>query len=149
MEEILDQIKTQLNLALKESKERKVSILRFLLASLHNEEIAKQGPLLEEETLAIIKRLVKKSEESIEAFKKGERQDLVQKEEEEKAILQTFLPEPLSQEQIRKVVEEILSSGTKDFGQVMGETMGKVKGQADGALVARIVKEEMGKQRND
>ena len=143
MAELLDQIKQKLNEALKGGQERSVAALRFLLASVHNEEITQQRPLKDEEILALVRRQVKKHEESIEAFQKGGREDLVQKEKQEKTALEAFLPQGLGEEEIRKMVKEVIASGPKDFGPVMGQVMGKVKGQADGAVVAGIVKEEL------
>ena len=143
MAELLDQIKQKLKEALKGGQERSVAALRFLLASVHNEEIIQQRPLKDEEILALVRRQVKKHEESIEAFQKGGREDLVQKEKQEKTALEAFLPQGLGEEEIRKMVKEVIASGPKDFGPVMGQVMGKVKGQADGAVVAGIVKEEL------
>lgn len=145
MATILEQIKSELEKAIKNREKRSVSALRFLLANLHNEEIAKQRELSDEEVVALIRRQVKRHEESIEAFQKGKREDLVQKEKEEKAILESFLPAQLSEEEIRKVVGEVVCLGGKDFGQVMDQVMGKVCGQADGAVVAKVVKEELEK----
>ncbi|MDP3998629.1 MAG: GatB/YqeY domain-containing protein [bacterium] len=143
MNRVLDEIKSQLGNAIKEKDESSVSSLRFLLANIHNEEISKRRELADEELIALIRRQVKKNNESIAAFKKGGREDLVQKEEKEKAILESFLPAQLSDEDIRVVVKEIIGTGLVDFGQVMGQVMGRLKGQADGSEVARVVKEEL------
>lgn len=143
MAELLDQIKEKLKEALKKREERSVAALRFFLASVHNEEITLRRPLKDDEILALIRRQVKKNEESIEAFQKGGRQDLVLKEKQEKAVLEVLLPPALSEEEIRKMVKEVIASGVNDFGPTMGQVMGKVKGQADGSVVARVVKEEL------
>ena len=145
MAKIIEQIKSDLDKAIKNRQERAVSALRFLLSALHNEEILRQRELADEEIFVVIRKQVKTHQESIEAFQKGGREDLVQKETEEKNILSALLPAQLSEEEIRKVVCEVISSGIKDFGQVMGQSMGKLKGQADGATVAQIVKEELEK----
>lgn len=143
MAQILEQIKLMLTKAVKEKDEQTVSALRFFLADFHNEEIVKQKELTDEELQAVIKRQVKKHLESIEAFQKGGREDLAQKEEKEKKILEAFLPAQLPEEEIHRVVSEVISSGARDFGQIMSQVMGKLKGQVDGAVVARIVKEEL------
>lgn len=141
----MDQLKADLEKAVKEKDAEVVSALRFFLSGFYNEQIAKQKDLTDEEIVMLIRRQVKKHDESIEAFRKGGREDLVQKEENGKKILVGFLPAQLNEDNVRKVVKEVVSSGGRDFGPIMGQVMGKLKGQADGAVVARIVKEEMGK----
>lgn len=145
MAQILEQIKLSLTRALKEKDEPAISALRFLLSDLHNEEIARQQELFDDEVVTVVKRQVKKHQESIEAFRNGGRADLVQKEEKEKAILESFLPAQLPDEEVKKAVLEVISTGASDFGQIMRQVMGKLKGHVDGAVAARIVKEEMGK----
>lgn len=143
---LLNQIKGDLQAALRSKDESSVSALRFLLSDIHNEEILKQRELTDEELVLILRKQVKNLSESIEAFKKGGRLDLVEKEEREKRILEAFFPAQLSEEEIRRIVGEVLTLGMRDFGQAMGQVMGRLKGQADGAAVARIVKEELEKE---
>lgn len=143
MSQILNQVRSALYSAIKEKRQRKVSALRFFLSKIKNEEIAQRRPLNDEEIILLLRKQVKNNQESIEAFQKGNRSDLVEKEKEEKAVLEEFLPAQLGDEEVRKVASEIIGTGVKDFGQVMGQMMGKLKGQADGATVARIVKEEL------
>lgn len=139
----MDQIKSELTQAVKNKNRQLVSTLRYFLSNLHNEEISRQKPLSDEEIQLLIRRQVKKHQESIEAFKKGGRGELALKEEEERKILERFLPAQMSEDEIRKIVTEVIASGAGDFGQIMGQTMGRLKGQADGAVVARIVREEL------
>lgn len=149
---LFDKIKSDLAKAQKERDEAKVSILRFLLAAIHNFEIEKyppgKGGLTDEDVISVIQKLVKTHKESIEAFKSGGREDLVKQEEEELAILQKYLPQQLSEEETRKAVMEIVKEmgavGPGDFGKIMGEVMAKLAGRADGATVAKIVKEVLG-----
>ncbi|TSC53912.1 MAG: hypothetical protein LiPW16_264 [Microgenomates group bacterium LiPW_16] len=149
---LFDKIKSDLAKAQKERDEAKVSILRFLLAAIHNFEIEKyppeKGGLTDEDVISVIQKLVKTHKESIEAFKTGGREDLVKQEEAELAILKKYLPESISEEEIRKAVVEIVKEmgavGSGDFGKVMGEVMGKLRDRADGATVAKIVKEVLG-----
>jgi uncharacterized protein YqeY len=147
MSALLEKIKTDLNQALKAKKADEVSVLRFLLADLHNREIEKKGELSDEEVVAVIRKQVKQGKEAIEEFKKGERNDLAQKESHEIGILSKYLPQTLSADEIKKVVEaSILKTGAKsaqDFGKVMGEVMKEVKGKADGTEVVRIVKAKL------
>jgi len=129
---------------LKNKKEMLVSTLRLLLAEVHNLEIEKKGKLTEDDVLGLIRKEVKKRKEAILAYKKGKREDLVKKEEKELAILNEYLPQPMSKEELEKIVEDVIgemkAKGPQDFGQVMGQVMGKVKGRADGSLVSELVK---------
>lgn len=130
-----------------------VSVLRMLKSALSNQEIAKKLPkgeaLPDDEVMAIIKSEIKKRKDSIEAYSSANRQDLVDQEEQEKIILEKYLPEQMSEDQIRviitKVIAELGASGPADFGKVMGQAVAQTKNQADGQLIAKIVKEELGK----
>ncbi|MBI4100441.1 GatB/YqeY domain-containing protein [Candidatus Microgenomates bacterium] len=145
MAAFIDKIRQDLNQALKNKEGIRTSTLRLLLSALQNEKIAKGHDLSEEETIVILRREVKLRQEAIEAYTKGGRAELAQKEEDEKKILEAFLPASLSEEEIRKAVGEIKSTGITDFGKLMGQAMAKLRGQADGSVVSRIVKEELGK----
>ena len=139
-----DKIQSDLNQALKEKKENVVSTLRLLLAEIHNQEIAKQSQLSEEEIIGLIQKEIKQRKESIEAYQKGKRSDLVAKEKEELATLNKYLPQQLSAEEletmVQSVIKEIGASGPGDFGKVMGAVMAKIKGRADGQTVSEAVK---------
>jgi len=123
----------------------RVSVLRFLLSSIQNREIEKKEPLDDEEVLAEITSSAKRRRESMEAFKEGDRMDLVEKEAAELAILQEYLPEQLSPEEIRgvvqEVVEEVGATTASDLGKIMKELMPRLRGKADGKLVNEIVQE--------
>jgi len=138
-------IEQQLKEALKAKDELRLSTLRFLLAALQNEEIAKQKELTEEDVVTVVQRQVKQHKESIEAFTKGGREELARKERAELEILKTFLPQQLSSEEIKKMVEETITQlpeqDRNNFGKVMGAVMGRVKGKADGNTVGKVVKE--------
>ena len=129
----------------------KLGALRNILAQVKNKEIAlikRAEGLSDEEVIAVIKTMVKQNLESIEQFKKGGRQDLVDKEEAELKILQFFLPPQLSRDEIKVIVNDIVknlqASGPKDTGRVMKEVMPRVAGKADGKLVNEVVKEILG-----
>jgi len=142
------QIEQQIKEALKGNEQTKLSTLRFLWSFIKNEEIAKQRELSDEEVVALVRRQVKQHQESIDSFEKAGRPELVAKEKAEMEILQSLLPPSLSEEELRKIVEEVRTSLSEDqrnnFGRVMGEVMTRVKGRADGGLVSRIVKETLG-----
>ena len=131
--------------ALKSGDQIRLSTLRFLLAAVQNEEIAKQREAADEDVIAVVQKQVKQHKESIEAYEKGGRRELAQKEKNELEILNKFLPQQMSEEEIKKIVDEArvsLSEGDKNnFGKVMGMVMAMVKGKADGNLVSKVVKE--------
>lgn len=128
----------------------KTSVLRLLLSAINYYEIQKGGAgyeATEEDVLAVMQSEAKKRRESIEQFKAGNRQDLVDKETKELEILQTYLPAQMGEEEIRTLVKEAIAqtgaTSIADMGRVMGALMPKVKGRADGNLVNQIVKNEL------
>ncbi len=145
---LFDQLFADLNTALKSGDQVKVRTLRFLLAAVKKFEIdtyppSVGGKLTEDDVIKIIRRQVKTHTESIAAFNAANREDLVKKETEELAILKTYLPPEITDEEIRIIVKKVISQGGTNFGQVMSMAMGQLKGKADGNKVAQIVKEEM------
>ena len=148
-EEVEGKIKEELNIAVKSNDEIARSTLRMLLAAMINKEKEKNykedRSLTEEERIDIISSEAKKRREAIIEYEKGNRQDLADKEKAELEVLQKYLPEQLSEEEIRgmvsQIVEETGAETMQDIGKVMGALMPKVKGKADGNLVSKIVKE--------
>jgi uncharacterized protein YqeY len=142
---LIDQIQEDLKRSMKAKDGNRVSVLRFLLSSIQNREIEKKEALDDDEVLAEISSSAKRRRESIEAFKEGDRADLVEKEEAELAILQEYLPEQLSPDEIRGVVEEVVkavgAASASDLGKVMKELMPRLRGRADGKLVNEIVRQ--------
>ncbi|MBI4032994.1 MAG: GatB/YqeY domain-containing protein [Candidatus Blackburnbacteria bacterium] len=138
-----DQIKE----ALKKGDSIRVSTLRLLSNALHNEWIAKQKELTEEDELAVLRRQVKQREEAIEAYEKAGRKEQAESEKKEAEILKEFLPAQMSDEGLTKIVEHVISevgaAGPQDFGRVMGMVMQKVSGRADGKRVEEKVKEKL------
>ena len=131
--------------AMKEGDKLKVSTIRLVLAEVKNEEIAKRGELDEEQMLGIIAREARKRKESIEEFERGGRQDLVDKEKQELAIIEGYLPEQISDDELRSIIEETISetgaTSARDLGKVMGKLMPRIKGKADGKKANQIVRE--------
>jgi uncharacterized protein YqeY len=131
--------------ALKQKDTVRLSLYRMLLASIKNKEVEKEriGPLTEDEFIAVVKTSVKQHVESIESFKKGNRQDLVEKEEKELAILKEFMPSQLSEEEIAKEIEEAIVSlqvqGQKEMGKVIKFILEKFPGRIDGKLLSGMV----------
>ncbi len=131
--------------ALKAGDKNRVSVLRMIKSSMKYKEIEKKAPLTDEEVQAILMSSVKRAKESIEQFSKAGREDLVNKEKEEMLVVQEYLPKQLGEDELRKIVKAVIAeegaSGPKDTGKVMKSAMARLKGQADGKLVSKIVKE--------
>jgi len=147
-----EKIKNDLSKALKESNQTALSTLRLLLAAVSNREIDKkyrekikgEAELTDDEIIGAISSEIKKRKESAMEFEKGGRKELAEKELAEAKILQVYLPEQFSEEEIEKLAKEavgkIKASSVKDMGKVMAELAPKIKGKADGAQVSQIVK---------
>lgn len=131
--------------AMKEKNELLVLVLRTIKSEIHNKEIEKKKELTEEEILQVISNEAKKRKDAIEGFTKGNRNDLVEKEQKELEILKKYLPKQMNEDQIKeiaqKTVEEINAIGPQDTGKVMASLMPKLKGKADGKIVSKIVNE--------
>ena len=131
--------------AMKDKDTLRRSVLRMVLASVQNAEIAKRTELSDSDVLGIISKEVKQHEESIQAFKEGNRPDLMEKEQTELAILLEYLPKQLSREEIiaeaKRAIEEVGAQGPGDKGKVMPKIVAKLKGQADGKEINAIVTE--------
>lgn len=142
-----EKINSDLVIAMKAKGETRVSVLRLLKAAIMRFEVSgeKKKEASDEEILQIIRKEVKQRRDSIEAYRKGEREDLAQKEEAEMKVLQTYLPEPIDEEELRTLINQVITqtnaSSKSDFGKVMGAVMAQVKGQAEGQLISRLVKE--------
>jgi len=149
--ETLERIKNDVTEALKSGDTVLALTLRYLLSEIHNAEIAKgkDAVLTEEELIAVLQKQAKQRHESIDAYKSGGREDLVEKEERELKVIQSYLPPQMSEEEIRSLVEEAVNQtgavGAQDMGKVMGALMPQVKGKADGTLVSKIVQERLTK----
>jgi uncharacterized protein YqeY len=143
---IHQQIKDGIKEAMIKKDTLRLTVLRGLLAAFMNEMIAKKitgDALSDEDAIAVIRRAVKQRKDSIEQFEKGGRADLADNEKAEMKILDTFLPQLMSKEEIEKVVQtKIAAAGTIDkakLGQFIGGIMKELKGKADGALVKEVV----------
>ena len=134
--------------ALKAGAKDKVSTLRMLNAALKNKQIDKRRPLTEEEVIETVRSLIKQRKDSIEQFAKGGRQDLVDKETAEVAVLETYLPQQLAREELEAMVRDAISQtgaqGARDMGKVMKALIPMVGGRADGKLVSELVKNALG-----
>jgi len=147
---LLDQIQKDLAVAQKTRDQIKVDCLRFLLGAVFDLQIekyppSKGGSLVDADVLSVISKQVKTHKESIEMFEKAGRKDLVDREKSELAILQSYLPEQISDEEVRSKIKDLKSQNPQaDFPTLIKLAMGELKGKADGGLVAKLVKEILG-----
>ena len=132
-----ERIRKDLIQAMKAKETLRVGTLRMMTAALKNKEIEKRAPLSDEEAVQVLKTQLKQRAESIEQFERGGRTDLVEKERQEKIWIESYLPEPLSAEDMEKVVADVIREvgavGAKDMGVVMRESMRRL--QATGKMV--------------
>ena len=143
-----NKLEADLKEAMKAGQAVRVSVLRFLLAAVKNRgiELKPSGKeLTDEDVSTVISKQVKQHRESIEAFEKGGRPDLSEKEKAELDLLKSYLPEPMTESEITVIVREAITAGAVDLGSIMKAIMPKVKGRADGSLVRKIVELEMAK----
>ena len=121
------------------------SVIRLVMAAIKNAEIARQAALDDADILGIIAKEVRQHQESIEAFKLGNRQDLVTQEEAELAVLNEYLPRQMTRDEIiteaHRVIEEVGARGLSDKGKVMPQLIAQLKGRADGREINAIVTE--------
>ncbi len=146
------EINDNLKGAMRAGQEFEVGVFRMLLAALHNKEIEKKGkgmePILsDEETIEVLTREAKKRKESIEAYNKGNRSELAEKEAKELELIKKYLPEEMAVEEVEKIVkaavEKTGAKTEKEFGLVMKETMKDLKGRADASIISEIIKKSL------
>jgi len=121
--------------------------LRLILASLRSAEKDLQRPLSDDEELQVLQRERKRRHEAAEAFRSGGREEQAQKEEAELAVLEEFMPTPLSDEELEQIVDDAIAengaTSIRDMGRVMADVMPQVAGRADGSAVGQLVREKL------
>jgi len=131
--------------AMKNREKVRSSVIRLVMAAIKNAEISRQAALEDTDILGIIAKEVRQRQESIEAFKQGNRPDLVAQEEAEMTILNEYLPQQMTREEIiaaaQKVIEEVGAQGPSDKGKIMPKLIAQLKGRADGREINTIVTE--------
>ena len=142
-----EKIDSEMVAAAKAKDSLKLGAIRMIKTSLHNKEIDAKRELKEEEILQTLAAIVKQRKDSIEQFKAGKRQDLVDKEEYELKVVQAFMPQQMSAEEVEaevvKAIAEAGAASVKDMGKVMKVLMPRVAGKADGKLVSDTVKAKL------
>ena len=144
---LIEQMMTELKNAMKEKNKTRVDTVRLLISQLKNARIDSGDELTPEQEMQVLMSAAKKRKEAIQAYQSGGREDLLEKEQAELKIIEEFLPEQLSDEEIEKevvaAIEQVGATGVKDLGRVMGEAMKKLKGRADGKKVQAIVRPKL------
>lgn len=135
--------------ALRSGDKLRVSVIRLLMALIKNREVEKRGPLTDAEVLQAIVASCKQRQDAIAQYRQGKRQDLADKESAELELLQSYLPKPLTPEELRAMVleaiGEVQATSVKEMGKVMGVLMPRVTGRADGKMVNTLVREALSK----
>lgn len=142
-EKILNDLKE----AMKNQEKTKLSVIRMIKGAMQMEELNLKRPLNDEEVIMVISKQIKTRKESIVEFEKGNRQDLIDKTNEEIEILNTYMPEQLNEEEILKVIDEafkeINPSSPSDMGKIMSFVSPKLRGKADMSFVSKTIKEKL------
>ena len=144
---LMEQLTADMKDAMKQGEKERLSVIRLVRGAIRQQEIDGQRELDDEAVLSVISKEVKQRRDAIEEFQKGGRDDLVRQNEAEIAILMEYLPQQMTEDEVRSAVQEAIAatgaSTPKDMGKVMKELMLKVKGRADGKLVNQIVRERL------
>jgi len=142
-----EQIRSDMKTAMREGKKEALLSYRTLLAKIKDERIRlrTKRPITEDDVLSVLLTMMKRHKESVEMYRKGNRPDLVEKEENEIIILQKYLPRQLSETEVTQVVKQVITEtgaeSLKDMGRVMGAVMTRLKGKADGKMVQNLVRQ--------
>jgi uncharacterized protein YqeY len=143
----IEEIEGELREAMKARDADRRDALRLILNALKVSEKELQRPLSEDEELQVLQRERKRRTEAAEAFRKGGRADRAEAEEHELAVLEEFMPSPLSEDELEEIVDDAIAengaTSMRDFGRVMADVMPQVSGRADGSVVSQLVKEKL------
>lgn len=147
MADLFQKLQEEMKAAMKGGDKDRLSTIRMLISEIKKVQIDSKKELTDDEILSILQKYVKQRKEAYEQYSKAGREDLANKELKEIEIVQEFLPQPLSEEEIVKIVQQTISdlgaSSIKDMGKVVKAVMEKVKGRAEGSVVSKIVKEKL------
>ena len=142
-----DKILSDIVVAMKEKDKDKLAVLRRVKGAMQLEEINKKRNLVDDEVIAVLSKQIKTRKESIVDFEKGNRQDLIEQTNKEIEILNKYMPEQLSDEEVINVIDDIFTkvnpTSSSDMGKIMGMVTPILKGKADMSLVSKLVKEKL------
>lgn len=145
MPPLQDRLAAELNAARKAQNKALTLVLGTILSETKNREIELKRPLTDDDVIEVLRRGVKKRRESVEAYEKGGRAELAAQEAAEVVALERYLPAMASEDDVRDAVRAAIAAGAKGVGPVMGAVMPQFKGRADGGMINRVVREELGK----
>ena len=144
---LIERIEAELTSAMRARDRERTETLRLTLASLRAAEKEVQRPLKEDEELHVLQRERKRRHEAAEAFRDGGREEQAAKEERELAVIQEFMPEPISEEELEQIIDDAIAetgaTSLRDLGRVMADVMPQVAGRADGSAVSQLVREKL------
>ena len=144
---VLGRLEEEVKDAMRARDNTRRDALRLILSSLRSAEKELQRPLSDEEELQVLQRERKKRQEAADAFRSGDREEAAKKEEGELAILQEFMPEPLTEDEIDRIVDDAIAenkaTSMRDMGRVMADVMPQIAGRADGSAVSQLVREKL------
>ena len=144
---LIAEIKEQLADAMREGDTARRDALRLILSSLQGAEKELQRELHDDEELQVLQRERKKRVEAADAFRAGGREEQAEKEEAELDVLEEFMPDPLSEEEVEEIVDDVIAevgaTSMRDIGRVMADVMPQVAGRADGSSVSQLVREKL------
>jgi len=146
--ELFNKLQEEMKAAMKSGDKDKLSTIRMLISEIKKVQIDSKKELSDEEIISILQKYIKQRKEAYTQYEQAGRKDLAEKELKEIEIVQQFLPPPLSEEELIKIVEETIqevgASSIKDMGKVVKAVIDKAKGRAEGSLISKIVKEKLG-----
>ena len=144
---LIAEIEGELTDAMRGGDAERRDALRLILNALRSAEKELQRPLKEDEELQVLQRERKRRLEAAEAFRSGGREEQAEKEERELEVLEEFMPEPLSDDEVEEIVDDVIAevgaTGMRDLGRVMADVMPQIAGRADGTAVAQLVREKL------
>jgi hypothetical protein len=144
---LIDRIDAELKDAMRARDSERRDALRLILSSLKGAQKELQRPLSDDEELQVLQRERKKRIEAADAFRSGGREEQAASEERELDVLQEFMPEPLSEDELEDIVDDVIAevgaTSMRDLGRVMADVMPQVSGRADGSLVSQLVREKL------
>ena len=144
---LIERMETELKVAMRDRDTERRDALRLILASLRGAEKDLMRPLSDEEELQVLQRERKRRVEAAEAFRAAGREEQAEKEEDELDVLEEYMPEPLSEEELEEIVDDVIAevgaTNVRDLGRVMADVMPQVAGRADGSAVTQLVREKL------
>jgi uncharacterized protein len=144
---LISELEKQVQEGMRAREQERVDTLRLVLAALRSAEKELRRPLADQEELQVLQRERKRRAEAAEAFREGRRDEQAAKEERELAVIESFMPEPISEEELERIVDDAIAetgaTSIGDLGRVMADVMPQVAGRADGSTVSQLVREKL------